>query len=108
LPSRISALNAASVSLNGTLPPPVQQIQVQAIRLQSTKACLARRDRTAQRRMLRQHFADQKYLAAAIAERLGDELFCRTIGVHFRRVDDRHPQIDGRAQCGDLVRSLGA
>ena len=82
---------------------PVEQIQVEAVGLQPAQARLAGGNRAAPGGVLGQHLADKEDLAAAIGKRFGDELFSCAISVHFRRVDDRHPEVDGHLQGRNLV-----
>ena len=81
----------------------MQQVHIEAVGFQTAQACLACGDRAAPGGVLRQHFADEEDVAAAIGERLGDELFCRAVSVHFGRIDNHHPEVDGHLQRGNLI-----
>jgi hypothetical protein len=88
---------------------PVQKIEIEMIRVQPAKARLARRNRAASRRMLRQNLADQEDLGPAIAQRLGDEFLGRASRIHLGGVDDGHPDVYRQLQRGDFVpAALGA
>jgi hypothetical protein len=56
------------------------------------------------RGVLRQHLGDQEYLVAAPFDRLADEVLGAAVGIHFRRIDQRHAELDAEAQRRDLIR----
>ena len=53
--------------------------------------------------ILRQHLADDEYLVAPRAHRVGDDALCFAVAIHFRRVDQRDAEIDAMTQRRDFV-----
>jgi hypothetical protein len=55
------------------------------------------------RRVLRQHLAHQEDLVPPASNRFAHKRFRSAIAVHFRRVDQRYPEIDPKLDCLDLA-----
>ena len=52
--------------------------------------------------VVRVHLGHQKHPLALTDDGLADHFFSPAIAVHFRRVDERHAQVDAKAQRGNL------
>src|SRR5258708_26323895 len=77
---------------------PMQQIEIQAICLETPQTALARVHGSASSRIVRQHLANQKDLVTVAGDSFSDELLGAAIGVHLSRVDEGHPQVNAGAQ----------
>ena len=70
---------------------------------QALETSLARCKRPMPRRVLRQHLAHQEDLVPPASNRFAHKRFRSAIAVHFRRVDQRYPEIDPKLDCLDLA-----
>ena len=100
-PASRSSSNAASVSSSG-MPPPVQQVEVEAVGAQPAQARLqaaivARRVACDGSTLL------TRKTHPAVRRRLADEFLGRAVAVHLGGIDQRHPQLDPELQRLDLV-----
>ena len=85
---------------------PVQQVQVEIIRLQALQAVFAGRDRVAAARVRRQHLADDIDLIAPAGDGLRNELLGAAVAVHLGGVDEVGAEVEARAQRLLLGRAL--
>ena len=93
---RLGKRNAAS---------PVKQVEIEPFGAKAFQAGMTGGNRAAPGRVLREHLADEKHLGAPAGHGVGDDLFGATVGVHFRRVDERHAEIEPEPERGNLLRS---
>ncbi len=85
---------------------PMQQVAVEAIRLQPFQRTLASRDRAAPRCIARQHFRDQKNIVAPVSNGFGNHQL--GVAIHLGGVDVGHAEIDAAAKRGDRSRAVSA
>jgi hypothetical protein len=71
--------------------------------LQPPETAPAGGDRTPLRGVLGQNLADKKHLITSAADGLANQFLRTAIGIHFRRVDQGHAQIQAEAQGGDFL-----
>src|SRR5262249_15653428 len=71
---------------------PVQQIEIEIISTETSKAPLARACDAVFRCMTRQYLGDQKYAIALTSDNPADKFLGAAVTVHFSRVDQRHPK----------------
>jgi hypothetical protein len=76
----------------------MQEIEVKLIRLQPSQAALARCNRAAACGVLRQNFADQKYLVTPPGDCLRHHFFGAAIRIHFSGVDQLHTELNTQAK----------
>ena len=72
----------------------MQQVEIEFVHPKPHEGALAGGNGAPPRGVLRHHLADQEHLVLAPVDRLADEFFRTTIGIHFRRVDQRHAEVD--------------
>ncbi len=83
--------------------PPVQEVEVEAVRREASQAALARLAHPFARPVLRIELAHQEDLFAAARDRLADDPFGAAVGVHLGGVDERHAEIEPGPERGDLT-----
>jgi len=86
---------------------PVQEVEVYMIGAEALQARFAGGDRAAAARVVGQHLADEVHRVALSSDRLADHGFGTAIGIHFRRIDERHAEIDAGAQTVRLFGHRG-
>jgi len=74
----------------------VQEIEVKSIRLEPSQAALARCNRAATCGVLRQNFADQKYLVTSPSDCLRYYSFGTAVRIHLGGVDQRHTELNAQ------------
>ena len=80
----------------------MQEIEVEAVRRETSQAALARLAHPLARPVLRIELAHQEDLFAAARNRLADDPFGAAVGVHLGGVDERHAEIEPGPERGDL------
>jgi hypothetical protein len=82
---------------------PVQQVEIDAIRTQPLQAAFAGQHCAAARGVLREHFAHQEYFVAPAADGFGDQFLRGAVTIHLGGIDQRHAEVETRAQRLDFV-----
>jgi len=84
---------------------PVQQIQIEPIRVQTFEAAFARRNHAAPARVMRIHLADKEHLVTQSCKRFAEQRLGCAVAVHFGGIDQRHAELDAASQRVDLSRA---
>ena len=106
LPVRDEPLEGAEGLLQGDSSRPMQHVQIKPIRFQSPQRPLAGLQCPLVRCIFRNHLGGQKDPFAPTFNRLGDQLFDRTLAVEFRRVEDRRPRVDATPKRFDSASTV--
>src|SRR6266568_8555435 len=83
----------------------MQEVQVDTIDSKPAETLLACLNCSASRRIVGIDLADQKDLVTPPANRLSDQFLGSSLAVHFRSIDERHPQFDSALQRRDFLRT---
>lgn len=82
---------------------PVQQVELDMVGAEALEAGFTGGDRAGAAGIVGQDLADKEHLVAPSFDRFTDDFLGTAIGIHFRRVDDGHAEIEAGAQaCGLL------
>src|ERR1700730_17437863 len=87
LPAWIKSFEAVHGLIQRDVAPPMQEIEIKTVCPQSPQAAIAGDDHIVATGVLRQHLADQEDFIATTLNRLADQNFGLTVGIHFRGVD---------------------
>ena len=68
----------------------------------SSETGVARVNRAAASRMMRQHLADEEHLVTPSFDGLADDVFGSAIGRHLGGVDEPHPEVEPKPKRRDL------
>ena len=80
----------------------MEQIEIDSLDAQTFQAAFAGRNRPPPCRVVRVHFTHYENVILPALNRLAHHFFGASLPVHFRRVDQRHPQIDPALEGGDF------
>lgn len=86
---------------------PVQQIKVDPICAETREAVFAGTNRSRSASVPGIHFADEKDLLTATADRFADDPLRATVGVHFRCINQGHAEVEAGPQALHLALRLG-
>ena len=92
--------------LQRDIPAPVQEIHIEIVGLQPAQAVFTGAAHRRSAGVPGIDFGHQHHAIAQAADRLPDDLFRPTVGIHFRRIDHRQSVVDARAQCSHFLRTL--
>ena len=81
---------------------PVQEVEVEVVRVQPLQARHAGGERPVERRVLGEDLADEEDVVAAPGDRPADEPFAGAGAVHLGGVDEGHAQVEAGPQRSDL------
>ena len=87
---------------------PVEEIDVELVGAEPRQRRLARGDRAAPRRVMRQDLGDEEHLLAAAGDGLAHDPLGRARAVHLRGVDMRHAEIEPAPQGRDRALARAA
>src|SRR5437764_6182120 len=77
---------------------PVQQIEIEMIGAETGEARLASPRDAVSRDVIGPHFGDQEYAVALTGNHAADQFLGAAVAVQLRRIDQRHPKRNARAQ----------
>ena len=81
----------------------MQQIEIKTVCPQSPQAAIAGDDHIVTTGVLGQHLAHQEGFVAATLDRLTDQNFSLTVGIHFRGVDQSETEVEAQPKRGDFI-----
>ncbi len=85
----------------------MEKVEIQVIDTETFQAAFASLDRSRRAGVEGIDLADEEHLVAQIRNCLPNDLFRSPVGIHFRRIDNRHAELDRFADACHLLSLFG-